>query len=106
MGMNRKNHKKLTASEIMRLIKSHKKMLAECNVKRIGLFGSYARGEQKQNSDIDFLVEFKKPSFDSFMDLAFGLEKLFGKKVELITKGSLSPHIRPYVEKEIKWHAN
>ena len=104
--MNRKNHKKLTAPEIMKLIGSHKKMLSQCGVKRIGLFGSYVRGEQKQNSDIDFLVEFNKPSFDGFMDLASGLEKLFGKKVELITRGSLSPHIRPFVEKEIKWHEN
>jgi predicted nucleotidyltransferase len=38
------------------------------------------------------------------MDLAFFLEDLFGKKVELITEGSLSPYIRPYVEKEVRWY--
>jgi predicted nucleotidyltransferase len=37
------------------------------------------------------------------MDLVFYLEDLFGRKVELITNGSLSPYIQPYVEKEVKW---
>ena len=44
----------------------------------------------------------KKP--DLFMDLVFSLEKHPGKKVDLVTKGSLSPYIRPYVEKEVKWY--
>ncbi len=43
-------------------------------VKRIGVFGSFARGDQKDPSDIDILVEFEKPTFDNFMDLAFFLE--------------------------------
>lgn len=73
-------------------------------VKRIGLFGSYIRGEQKRYSDIDFLVEFKEANFDNFMGLVFGLETMFGKKVELITNGSLSPYIEPYVEKEVRWY--
>lgn len=38
------------------------------------------------------------------MDAAFCLEDLFGRRIELITSGSLSPYIQPYVEKEIKWY--
>jgi len=102
--MKRKPFKKLTAAEIMRLIKLHKETLAEYKVKRIGLFGSYARGEQKKNSDIDFLVEFEKPNFDDFMSLVFFLEKLLHKKVELITPAGLSAYLRPYIEKDIKWY--
>lgn len=96
--------RKLTDKVILETLRGQKEILKKYGVKRIGLFGSFVRGEQKEYSDIDFLVEFEKPSFDNFMDLAFYLEDLFGKKVELITNGSLSPYIQPYVEKEIKWY--
>ncbi|HHT9125228.1 MAG TPA: nucleotidyltransferase family protein [Candidatus Brocadiia bacterium] len=96
--------KKLTEKVILDTLTEQKEILKKYGVKRIGLFGSFVRGEQKEYSDIDFLVEFEKPSFDNFMDLAFYLEDLFGRKVKLITNGSLSPYIQPYVEKEIKWY--
>jgi hypothetical protein len=99
-----KTRKELTDKEIMSLLKKHKGLLKKYKVKRVGLFGSYVRGEQKKHSDIDFLVEFKEPTFDNFIDLVFELEDLFGRKVELITNGSLSPYIQPYVEKEVKWY--
>ncbi|MDQ1318582.1 MAG: uncharacterized protein QG588_2244 [Candidatus Poribacteria bacterium] len=94
----------VTTNKILKTLKEHNDVLQKYGVKRIGLFGSYVRDEQNKNSDIDFLVEFMKPNFDDFMDLNFYLEELFGKKVDLITNGSLSPYIRPYVEKEIKWY--
>jgi uncharacterized protein len=72
-------------------------------VKHIGLFGSFARGEEKDTSDVDILVEFEKPSFDNFMDLSFFLEDLLGRRVDLVTTGGLSPYIRPAVEKEVEW---
>jgi len=99
-----KRKKELTEKEIMVLLKEHGDILRKYKVKRIGLFGSYVRGEQKRQSDIDFLVEFEEPTFDNFMDLAFYFEGLFGKKIELITNGSLSPYIRPYVEREVRWY--
>ena len=61
----------------MSLLKEHRDILKKYRVKRIGLFGSYVRGEQKRYSDIDFLVEFEKPTFDNFMDLVFSLLKIF-----------------------------
>lgn len=96
--------KKLTYEEIIMALRKHKDILAKYKVKKIGLFGSFARGEQKKFSDVDFLVEFKEPTFDNFMDLVFSLEDLLGRKVDLVTQGNLSPYIRPYVEKEIKWY--
>ena len=102
--MKTKNKKVLTYNEIMRILKEHSDILKKYRVRKIGLFGSYVRGEQKKRSDIDFLVEFEEPTFDNFMELLFSLEKLLGKKVDLVTNGSLSPYIRPYVEKEIKWY--
>jgi predicted nucleotidyltransferase len=102
--MKAKNKKALTYNEIMRILKEHSDILKKYKVRKIGLFGSYVRGEQKKRSDIDFLVAFEEPTFDNFMELLFSLEKLLGKKVDLVTDGSLSPYIRPYVEKEIKWY--
>jgi len=102
--MRLKSKKNLKEQEIMSALEEHNDILRKYTVRRIGLFGSYVRGEEKKHSDIDFLVEFEEPTFDNFMDLAFFLEDLFGRKVDLITNGSLSPYIRPYVEKEIRWY--
>lgn len=91
-------------SEILKILKKHKRELKDkFGVKRIGIFGSYVRGEQKESSDIDILVEFEKgkKNFDNFMNLAFFLEKILGKKVDLVTVEGISPFIRPYVEREI-----
>jgi len=101
--MSTKRRKDLTAEEIMGILSAHAGTLRKLTVKKIGLFGSYVRKEQRKRSDVDFLVEFEEPTFDHFMDLAFALEKVLGKKVDLITKGNLSPYIRPYVEKEVRW---
>jgi len=72
-------------------------------VKRIGLFGSFARGEENESSDVDIMVEFEQPTFDNFMKLAFFLEDLLGRRVELFTPDSLSPYIAPYVKDEVVW---
>ncbi len=98
------NGKDTIESEIIGLLEKHKDILNKFKVKKIGLFGSFAWGEQKRHSDIDFMVEFYEPTFDNFMDLLLSLEKLFNRKVELITDGSLSPHLQPLVEKEIKYY--
>lgn len=96
--------KRLTAEDIMNELETHTDILKKYKVRKIGLFGSYVRGEQNAGSDIDFLVDFQEPSFDNFMDLVFFLEDLFNKRVELITENNLSPYMRPYVEKEIRWY--
>jgi len=73
------------------------------HVKRIGLFGSFARGDEKGTSDVDIMVEFEEPTFDNVMKLSFFLEDLFARRVELVTPDSLSPYIAPYVNKEVVW---
>lgn len=98
------NKKILTSREIISALKKHHDVLEQYKVKKIGLFGSYARGEQTSNSDIDFLIDFKEPTFDNFMNLVFFLENIFNTHVELITDGNLSPYMLPYIEKEIKWY--
>lgn len=71
---------------VIETLRAHEEEIKErYSVRRIGAFGSYVRGEQKATSDIDVLVEFEKPTFDNFMDLAFYLEELFGRRVDLLT---------------------
>lgn len=99
-----KNAMNLTSEEIKKKLNAHRDTLRKYTVRKIGLFGSYARGEQRADSDIDFLVRFDRPTFDNFMDLAFYLEQVLGKEVELITDGSLNPDLKSYIEQEIQWY--
>lgn len=58
--------------ETIDLIKSHVHDIKTLfSVTRIGIFGSFARGEQKASSDVDILVEFERPTFKNFMNLSF-----------------------------------
>ena len=93
----------MTRDDIMHRIREHDDFLLSHGIKRIGLFGSYARGEQNKQSDIDFVVEFDegKKNYDNFIDLCFFLENILGKKIDLLTEESVSPYMRPYIEKEI-----
>jgi len=80
--------------------------LHKFGVNKIGLFGSYVRNEQKEDSDIDILIEFEKgkTTFDNFMGICFYLDDLFtGKKVEVVTTGGLSKHIGPFILKEVEY---
>ncbi|MFH1199930.1 MAG: nucleotidyltransferase domain-containing protein [Candidatus Micrarchaeota archaeon] len=85
---------KFTQKSILGRLDTLKPGLARLGVKRIGLFGSYAAGKQTSRSDLDFIVEFEKPTFDSFMDLKELLETAFGKRVDLVTVGGLKPSLR------------
>ena len=89
---------------IFKQILDEKKQLAFYGVKNIGLFGSFVRGDQSPLSDIDILVEFtpEKHTFDNFMEVAFLLEEILGRKVELITPEALSPHIGPHILREVE----
>jgi excisionase family DNA binding protein len=66
-------------------------------VKRIGVFGSAARGEAGPESDVDVLVEFEDPAFDRYMDLKFYLEDLFGRPCDLVLDESLKESLRESV---------
>ena len=75
-------------------------------VSRIAVFGSFARGEETSESDIDLLVELKAPEKRPRLGLGWfileeELSKIMGRDVELIAEGSLSPYLRPYAEKDL-----
>jgi len=62
------------------------------SVEKIGVFGSVSRGEQKEGSDIDILVEFSQPvGFFKFLELEEYLSSLLGAKVDLVTPDALKP---------------
>ena len=97
------SNKKLTSKEIMGRLRKYNDVLENFGVKKIGLFGSFVRGEQKKNSDIDFLVEFKIATFDNYMGLRSDLAKKFRQKVDLVSIKALKERIKPYILKEVIW---
>ncbi|MHA1370653.1 MAG: nucleotidyltransferase family protein [Promethearchaeota archaeon] len=94
---------KKSLDEIKEIIKKHKKTLKEkYHIKEIGIFGSFVRGEAKEDSDVDILVEFEKPiGFFKFLQLEEYLSDLIGKKVDLVSKKALKPHIGKYILEEV-----
>jgi len=95
----------MSFEEIRKQILNKRQTIREFGVHKIGFFGSYVRGEQKPDSDLDLLVFFEpeKLNFDSYMDLTFFLEDLLHTSVDLLTPEQVSPHIMPYIQKEIKY---
>ena len=91
---------------IISTIKDQKNKLQSLGVSTIGLFGSYVSGKQTENSDIDILVDFEssKYNYDNFINLCFLFDSLFeNKKVEVVTKKSLSPYIGPKILKTVEY---
>ena len=91
--------------DLMQRVAANRERLAQLGVARLGLFGSFARGEQSRDSDVDLLVEFApgQKSFDNFMALSFLVEDLFERRVELVTPESLSPYIRLRIMGEVEY---
>ncbi|MBI5880481.1 MAG: nucleotidyltransferase family protein [Chloroflexi bacterium] len=94
-----------TKSSVLALLTAHQAQLRSAGVKRIGLFGSFARGEPRDDSDVDLLVEFEpdRKTFTNFMQLWFDLQDLLGRPVELVTPESLSPYIGPRITAEVEY---
>jgi uncharacterized protein len=96
-----------TKQEILNILKINQSYLKKLGVKRIGLFGSFVRGQQHSRSDLDFLVEFepKLKTFDNFIALATWLEDHLQRKVEVVTTEALSPYIGPHILREVEYAA-
>lgn len=77
-------------------------ILVKFGVKKLGIFGSAARDDMRNGSDVDILVEFQDAAtFDKYMDLKAYLEALLGTSVDLVTEEALKPRMRPFVEKDL-----
>jgi predicted nucleotidyltransferase len=75
----------LTRQSILRILRQNADLLQNRAVRKIALFGSYATGTQSRTSDLDFLVEFERPTYENFLGLSKDLEVLFGTKVDILT---------------------
>jgi predicted nucleotidyltransferase len=93
--------------ELLERIVSGKDKIHSYGVKRLGIFGSFARDEAGNNSDVDFFVEFypEQKTFDHFMELGFFLEEITGRKIELVTPQSLNKFIGKYIVNEVEYVA-
>ena len=93
---------KLNSKAIINEVEKRKESIKKFGVKKIGLFGSFAKGGQHKKSDIDFIVTFDEITFDNYTDLLFLLEKIFRRKIDLIIERKLHPSLS-YVKKEAKY---
>lgn len=89
----------------MQTIQQHSDDLKAYGVRRVGIFGSFARLAQNNKSDIDILVEFNpdNKTFDNYMDLKFYLERLLHRKVDLVIKDALKARIKNRVLSEVEY---
>lgn len=93
--------------QILALLRAQHATLRRFGVKRCGVFGSFVHNDTHEQSDVDILVEFEagQKTFDHFIQLAFFLEDLFDRKVDLLTTESLSPYIGPHILSEVEYVA-
>jgi len=88
--------------KIEKILGNHKSFLRKkFKIKEIGIFGSYARGEESKKSDVDILVEFSEPIGWEFFDLKEFLETVLNKKVDLVTVNAIKPQLKEKILNEI-----
>jgi|APLow6443716910_1056828.scaffolds.fasta_scaffold64311_1 hypothetical protein len=89
-------------SEIKLLLQSNKQyLIKKYNLKSLALFGSFARNEATENSDIDILVEFDRPIGLDFVLLADELETILSVKVDLVTPDAIKPKMFEYIKRDL-----
>jgi len=86
--------------QVLNILKKEKSILSnKFGIEELALFGSYARGDESPDSDVDLLVSFKEIDFNKLMGAYIYIEKLLGKKVDFIRKG---PHVTEQFLNRIK----
>mgnify|MGYP000946642095 CR=1 FL=1 len=92
-----------TLDEIVGILSKHKPNLCEnFEIKEIGIFGSFVRGDQKRGSDIDILVEFTEiPGLLRFIEIENHLRRILKKKVDLVRKGAIRPELKERILNEV-----
>ncbi|MGH7250966.1 MAG: nucleotidyltransferase family protein [Nitrospiraceae bacterium] len=88
-----------TKDQVIERLLQAQQQIRGLGVRRIALFGSFVRGDNRPDSDVDLLVEFEpgQKTFDHFMALSFLLEDLLHRSVEIVTTEALSPFIGPHI---------
>lgn len=97
---------KKSISTIVKMLRLHDTDVRErFKITEIGVFGSYVRGEQREDSDIDVLVEFEKgyKTFDNYMELKFFLEEILTSKIDLVIKTAIRDEIKQNILSEVTY---
>jgi len=90
--------------EILAYLRASRERFAQLyGVRRIGIFGSAARGEAGEQSDVDVLVEMAEPTFDRYMDLKFEIESALGLEVDLVLAETVKERLKPVIEREVAY---
>ncbi len=90
------------AGSVVERIASIREELSErYTVVRIGVFGSFARGDESPESDVDIIVELAEPTFDHYMDLKFRLEEVLQRPVDLVMADTVKRRLKPIIEQEV-----
>jgi predicted nucleotidyltransferase len=92
----------LSTSDILRRLEENAPAIRRYGVRSLGLFGSGASGMAREDSDLDFVVEFETKSFDAYMDVKAFLEQLFGCPVDLVLREAIKPRLRETILKEAR----
>ena len=91
-----------TKDQIIKTLKENKsRLLGKYPISELGIFGSYARGEATDDSDIDVLVNFNGRIGLGFIKLAHDLEDIFDKKIDLVAKNAIRPKYWEYLKKDV-----
>lgn len=94
----------ITKNEILLKLAELKPILyRDYSVKEIGLFGSYSEDSNTEDSDIDILIELEKPIGWKFFTLELFLEKVFNKKIDIVTRKSLKEQIKDQILKQVNF---
>lgn len=89
-----------TLKEVLALLGEHRMELAHLGARRLAVFGSFARGEARPDSDLDLLVDLDERTFDRYMDLKIFLEDLFARPVDLVLEDRIKPRLRDRILSE------
>lgn len=91
-------------NDILHILKQHKEELfKKYPIKSMAIFGSYSRGEQTQDSDVDVMVELFVPDATAFIKLHHELESIAKKKVDLVSRGGVKERYLKVIEKDIRY---
>lgn len=95
----------MNIDNIQNTISAHKSAFSKLGIKRIGVFGSAARGELKKTSDIDIILDFTKgqKSYRNYLTSSLLLEKILQRTVDTLTPEAINPLIKPYIEKDLTY---
>jgi uncharacterized protein len=93
-----------TTDDVLSRLGENASRIRAYGVARLALFGSFARDQAQAGSDVDLLVDFEpgQKTYDRFLELALFLEGVLGRRVELLTRESLSPYIGPAILAEAR----